>query len=419
MDAVNPVGRLLLSDAQAVLNRQLANRPQPDFAIVFGYWLSPDSATRAEAALVAGDAVQRAGAQQDFHTVASIGLALDIGLLDLAAAEPLRQGLKRLAGRSPFIDGTPMSFCSDAVGILAVAVGCKALGDSAISTKIVGWFTKFLKTIYDMAGTENWQRYLFHAADLLVGGSIGIRPPTSDDISDVRVVLSVKAILPSLVFGDEESALIFIARHATEELSYERAAMRSAALKWLVRSAPIIAPERATVEAIVRLLGRVPAGLRKWTWETAPRTPNGIARRWHIDHEYHVQNLIWMLLAPIFPDLDDEQYLTKIGPKNPRADLYIPSMRLVVEAKFLRASDRIQKVIDEIAADLSLYRALGNECAGVIAFIWDDSARSHEHDYLRQGLKKLPGLIDAVIVSRPSNWPREPETAKSRSKARK
>ena len=61
------------------------------------------------------------------------------------------------------------------------------------------------------------------------------------------------------------------------------------------------------------------------------------ARQWHVDNEYHVQNLLWVLLAPIFPDLDDEQYLTKIGQKNPRADLYIPSMKLIVEAKFLRA----------------------------------------------------------------------------------
>lgn len=419
MDALNPVGHLLLVDIHAALGRQLAERPQPDFAIVFGYWVSADPATREEAALVAGDAVQRAGAQQDFHTVASIGLALDSGLLDRAAAEPLRQGLKRLAGRSPFVDGTPMPFCSDAVGILGVAVGCKALDDSTISTKIAGWFTKFLKTIHDMAGIENWQRYLFHAADVLLGGCCGIPRTTSDDVSDVRVVLAAKAILPSLVTADEESALTFITRQGTEAVSYERAAMRLSALKWLVRAAPVIAPERVTAEALVRLLGRVPAGLRKWTWEIAPRTPNGAARRWHIEHEYHVQNLLWMLLSPIFPDLDDEQYLTKIGQKSPRADLYIPSMRMVVEAKFLRASDRIQKVIDEIATDVSLYRALGNECGGIVAFIWDDSARSHEHDYLRQGLKKLPGLIDAVIVSRPSGWTGESGTEKHSSKPRK
>ena len=213
MDALNRVGQLLLIDTQAALDRQLAQRPQPDFAIVLGYWVSPDPGMRPEAALVADEAIQRAGAQQDFHTVASIGLALDSGLLDRAAAEPLRQGLKRLAGRSPFVDGTPMPFCSDAVGILGVAVGCKTLDDPPTTTEIAGWFTKFLKPIFDMAGTENWQRYLFHAADRVLGGSIGIPSTTSDDISDVRIVLAAKAILPSLVEADEESALTFIARH--------------------------------------------------------------------------------------------------------------------------------------------------------------------------------------------------------------
>ena len=64
-------------------------------------------------------------------------------------------------------------------------------------------------------------------------------------------------------------------------------------------------------------------------------------------------------------------------------------MKLIVEVKFLRAGDKMQKIIDEIASDASLYNAMGNDCAGIIAFIWDDSARSHEHDYLRPGLKEV------------------------------
>ena len=56
----------------------------------------------------------------------------------------------------------------------------------------------------------------------------------------------------------------------------------------------------------------------------------------------------------------------------------------------------MQKIIDEISSDASLYSAMGNDCGCMIPFIWDDSARSQEHDYLRQGLKKLPKIIDAV-----------------------
>ena len=144
------------------------------------------------------------------------------------------------------------------------------------------------------------------------------------------------------------------------------------------------------------------------------------ARQWHIDNEYHVQNLLWVMLAPIFPDLDDEQYLAKIGQKNPRADLYIPSMKIIVEAKFLRSGDKMQKMIDEISSDTGLYSAMGNDCAGIIPVIWDDSARSHEHDYLRQGLRKLPNIVDAVVVSRPSDWVREaPEAPTGALKAKK
>jgi hypothetical protein len=206
---------------------------------------------------------------------------------------------------------------------------------------------------------------------------------------------------------EEENALKLILLQGMHEIPFERAAIRLAALEYVVRSAPAVVPGRVSAESLFRLLERVPAGLRKWTWETKPRTTKGTARQWHIDHEYHVQNLLWALLAPIFPDLDDEQYLAKIGQKNPRADLYIPSMKLIIEAKFLRPGDRMQKIIDEISSDASLYNAMGNDCAGIIPFIWDDSARSQEHDYLRQGLKKLPGIIDAVVVSRPSDWDRE------------
>jgi hypothetical protein len=90
-----------------------------------------------------------------------------------------------------------------------------------------------------------------------------------------------------------------------------------------------------------------------------------------------------------------------------------------VEAKFLRAGDKMQKSIDEISSDASLYNAMGNDCAGIIPFIWDDSARSQEHDYLRQGLKKLPGIIDAVIVSRPSDWDKGWQQLQLQEKAKK
>jgi hypothetical protein len=79
----------------------------------------------------------------------------------------------------------------------------------------------------------------------------------------------------------------------------------------------------------------------------------------------------------------------------------------------------LQKIIDEISSDATLYNAMGNDCAGVIPLIWDDSARSHEHDYLRQGLRKLRGVIDAVVISRPSDWDKESKSPQSKGKPEK
>lgn len=423
MVPMNSTTDMLLTDARAALQRWLAYRPQADLAIAFGYWVLMRQADAPVAKRIVAAAMQRDGAQLDFQTVATLGFATASGLLGVDASPRLKQGLDRLSGRQPFVDEVPMPFCSDAVGILGVALGVRSLADTSVSIKITEWLSSFLKIIYHLDGTENWQRWFFHGVDGLLGSRIGLPTPPDEHAEDVRVAFRTKGVLVpegDLAIDDEDQkALKLILLEGTKEISCERAAIRLAALEYVVRSAPTVVPGRISAQQLVHLLERVPAGLRNWTWETRPRTASALLRQWHIDHEYHIQNLLWALLAPIFPDLDDEQYLTKIGQKSPRADLYVPSMKIIVEAKFLRPGDKIQKVIDEISSDASLYNAMGNECEGIIPFIWDDSARSQEHDYLRQGLRKLPGIIDAVIVSRPSDWDRTARPMKPKERTTK
>lgn len=419
---VSRASDFLLADARAALQSALTCRPQSDPAIVFGYWMLMRPGDAAEAGQIATAAMQRSGAQQDFQAVATLGFARESGLLGLEAGGILKQGLERLAGRSPVVDEIPMPFCSDAVGILGVALGARSLADKGVSSQIVGWLSRFLPNIYNLDGTENWQRNLFQAADHVLGGGIKLPASAPSQVEDIRIALAAKNALPNidgkLAEQEEERALKLILTQGTAETPYERAAIRLSALEYIVRAAPAVVPGRISAQDLVHLLERIPAGLRKWTREQQPRTTTGTARQWHIDNEYHVQNLLWVMLAPIFPDLDDEQYLTKIGQKNPRADLHIPSMKLIVEAKFLRPGDKLQKVIDEISSDASLYSAMGNDCSGIIPFIWDDGARSQEHDYLRQGLRKLPNIIDAVVIARPSDWDRGSPPPKLKEKSK-
>jgi hypothetical protein len=230
--------------------------------------------------------------------------------------------------------------------------------------------------------------------------------PKDSSVADVRTALRARSVAPGKpsreeAEADERLTLGLLKERITEDLPAVRAALRLTAFSWIRRSAPVIVPRRMTIQDCVQLLERVPAGLRRWPWDEKARTRGGEARKWHIDHEYHVQDLLYFLLAPVFPELKDEEYFPSLGQKQPRPDLFIPSMKLVIEVKFLRQTDKVKKVIDEVGSDASLYLSAGTDYSGIIAFVWDDSRRNEEHSLLREGLCQIRGVLGAVIVSRP------------------
>lgn len=160
-----------------------------------------------------------------------------------------------------------------------------------------------------------------------------------------------------------------------------------------------------TIEDVVKLLKRLPAGLRRWTWEKKARTKNGEARQWYIDNEYHVQNLIYFQLAPLFPDIREEEFTRSVAHKKPKVDLEIPSLKLVIEIKFWYSQITPQSIIGGIAEDASLYLTDSSPNENIIVFIWDELRRTEEHDLLVKGLKTMKGIFDVVIVCRPSFIP--------------
>jgi len=78
---------------------------------------------------LATEAARREGIEHDFQTVALLGFAADAAILEPGQVEALRKGLRRQAVREPVIDGLPMEFSLDAIGLLGIALGTKALAD--------------------------------------------------------------------------------------------------------------------------------------------------------------------------------------------------------------------------------------------------------------------------------------------------
>ncbi len=113
------------------------------------------------------------------------------------------------------------------------------------------------------------------------------------------------------------------------------AALRLSALNWAQGRALDMDLHALTIAVVVQILRNVPRVFLRWTWEDKARTNRRGAepRKWHIENEYHVQSLLFTVLKPIFPGLDEEKYLASTGRYQPRADLCLPNFQLVSEVK--------------------------------------------------------------------------------------
>ena len=309
-------------------------------------------------------AVKATGAERNYRHVAVLGLAAQLRNLSQEQQESLSSGLSWMVCRDPVVGLTPMPFCLDGVGLAALVLGVKATGDSGLWERACQWMQRCRGATSGGQGLGIWQEWLL----TVIGKQFGLRwerkGGDGPEAAEVRVALRSKgfelADLASSIEEDERQALDVIRTESPVNLGVPRAAIRLAALDWIRRARPVADIRNVSIAELCNLLRELPAGLKKWIWELRARTKTSPeAWKWHVDNEYHVQKLLWLLMAPIFPDLIDEDATPKVGPVQPRADIGIPSLRVIVEAKFMRPTDAPKDMIEQIAEDASLYLVLG------------------------------------------------------------
>ena len=244
MVPVSTTSEFLLADARAALRRRATEESRTELSRAFGAWLLRDTSRDSEFVSLVREAATRQGAQQDFHTVAILGFGADAGILAADEIESLKKGLRRQAGRGVVIDELPAAFCSDAVGILGVVLGTKAVANTEITDQIVKWASKFLKKSYDAERAEEWQRCLFAAADLQLGNILNLSIPTSLGIADVRTALAARGVIegPNGASDQDGQHTINAAmQQLPDELCHDRAALRFAAVEYVVKTAvPVV-----------------------------------------------------------------------------------------------------------------------------------------------------------------------------------
>lgn len=256
------------------------------------------------------------------------------------------------------------------------------------------WLRKWLDQVLACAGGVG-------APSWLAGGGKVVPVGTTPCAVELRLALASRGIATSTDDDGKELLQRLIRGELPDDPFHAQVLL--AALDWTRRAAPITLPGQATPETVAQLLAEAPRALQQWPWEDKPKTKNSRSAKWHIDNEYHVQALLWAMLAPVFPDLKREEYAPPVGPIQPRIDFGIPSLRLLVEVKFARTRSALKETVNEIAQDNSNYFTKPGLYDRLLVFVWDNSGHSEDHAIICEGMRAYDRVVDAVIVSRPGH----------------
>jgi hypothetical protein len=401
---INEVSRPLLSEAAASYRKRIAEL-KPDATLEQGFisWLLPDSPPPTSFTDLVQAVAEATGANRTPRGIATLGFAAAFKNNASSVSTALQEGLRWLSNRPAFAPNTTPSFEIDGLALLGISLGAASLQDP-LRKKTFDWLAGFLSKSA-AAKVGHTSRYLISATANLIGQP-GLAPyPTTHEATVAQVGLATRgaASAPS----EARLALPLQEFSVASEQSQDTvlSAIKLSALLHLYQCLPTVDFRALGLQDVIAVSSRLQHALKRWPWETSPRTGKRDAKlvKWDIDNEYHLQSLLWAVLAPVFPDLDDEENVKSTGHARSRADLCIPSLQLVVEAKFVRdgTQSEFAKITNELAADASLYCVPGSGFTKIIPVIWDDSSSTDHHAELIQGLEKLPNVSAAFVLSRP------------------
>jgi len=402
---VSVAGDMLLGDAEAVLRRQvdkLRGGSPLDRLVVA--WLLPEicgaeANSIAQAIMAQWREMKQGGAPRSYQAVTALALASSMNVADAERTMAFNEGIDWALGAATEVDGAAVGLAADPPAVLAVVSSLLRSADSSRQAAMRTWLDSVLDKFDKHLG--RWERAQLHAASQLLGDHQRPLPP---ELSEAFCVTQIAVAPPTQVAtaSDERAVMAAVLEHHAQVDQIGSAFLLAALSRVKASVVRSIRTDVMTINDVLAVLRNVTCSLRDWTWEEKPRTKASQARQWHVDHEYHVQNLLWVVLAPLFSDLESEGYSAKVGFTQPRADLVIPSLKLIIEAKFARATDGLKEIQRQLAQDAAMYFPQGGQYDRMIAFVWDDAARTEEHPTLIQGLEKLERIAGVVVVSRPS-----------------
>jgi hypothetical protein len=395
----------ILHEALQAVTRQaetLANASP--LSLAFYHWVLGRELPSEQSALVARELCEEiAGGGRSIHAVGALGFLLRVDqTLVAACSDSFAQGVDWLMGRNGDSQ-TALANLMQPLAHTGVLVGLEAIADSARWQKFGAWFTSLFAKLQPLLPAEvGWRQELLSMvkmrSELGLNGELKLVLASS-----CAVVYVARRLAGSSQAADDGFASQLLGR--LKSVIYddpEQAALDLGAFHYLAQGAAQVDLRAPSLEDVGLLLRRLSSGLRRWTWEDQKKTPNSTAQKWAVENEYHFQNLLCAVLAPVFPDLRDEEWLASVGQKKPRADLVVPSLHLVIEVKYWREKSAPQDLISQIGEDVSLYLKSGSPYRKVLPIIWDQGRRTEQYDLLTTGLSEIRDVVSPVVIPQPA-----------------
>lgn len=388
----------ILKDIFLSLSAQLKNVLPDSIECAFAYWIYPNKSSLINPVLPEDFSVA------NYTHVAQLGYLVTINPNQFSKySDLLGDGLTRTAGRPANTAGMGRaSFCNDAVALLGLALGANYLGAEA-NKLINGWLQSFIDPI--STNLPEWKKMLMQGAIWSTDHSSVFSIDYSTKGQDFQLALLSHGINCFSQVNFDDAYRSICNGSIQQENEAPLIAGRLQAIDYIANHLPAISLSQPTVEQLVNVLNSLTTAFRRWIWEEKPKTSTGTAQKWDLQNEYHIQSLLYFVLAPLFPDIESEFYLENTGQLNARADIGLPSLNLIIEVKFLRKSKNFQDMIEEVAADSSLYfkkdSVYKKKYKQMLVFLWDHSKRDHEHGTFKNGVNGLNNVVGAVVISRP------------------
>lgn len=334
--------------------------------------------------------------QGNYMTLATIGYSLKLGIESERMVDSFYNGLVKLSARNPFLNDR-MSFAFHTRDFLGIILGTELL-ENTKRDKLEKWLLNVVTKVKQDANLSDLQRRMYDILESLL-----IRK--NNVFSESQSISFAESCL--IYWGSKRGLITFndlsIANRLQQQILEGLFDSAMPTEDWMV---PIVYSSVKycwlesinqlviSTDQVTRLLTNFESGLRRW--------PDKKDHNWPIQNEKDIQAMLWLILRSIFDEVIDEDPSPRFGHRFSIVDFRIPSLSLLVEAKYVREKNDLVGVENEIKIDSVDYlRTI--QYREMIVFIFDQSASVQEHDITINALEKIPGVRKVIIASMPPN----------------